>query len=189
MHQFPEEGTSVLIRESALMPSKAPLQAGAEGAADDRKRRKGVWGESVNRRIGAVNAESGGRIASRKELEVGDRGRSFGHCRGEPTRQRETAAEPGAIPPLAKNQRPKEMGVRGQRGRERTWGPIPSQLHPPEGIRRLWLMYIKRRAAPQGFPGSMPSGKTPEGEAGFSCPEGRAYGAELCSSVRLAGCS
>jgi len=82
------------------MPSKTPsLQAGAEGAADDRKRRKGVRGESVNRRIGAINAESGGRTASRKEPEAGDGGRSPGHCRGEPTRQRETAAEPGAIPP------------------------------------------------------------------------------------------
>jgi hypothetical protein len=49
----------------------------------------------------------------------------------------------------------------------------------PRGTRRLWLMYIKRRAAPQGSSGSMASGSAPG--AGFPRLSGEFFSAVNCT--------
>ena len=87
--------------------------------------------------------------ATRRQGDEGMAGRRTGHCRSEPTRHRETAAEPEAILPSRERTAQRKMGVRGQGSRERAWGPIPSRLHPPMDSRGMWVIYITCRAAAQ----------------------------------------
>ena len=51
--------------------------------------------------------------------------------------------------PLSEGNSTTGSGVRGQPGRNRTWAPTPSRLHPPRDSRGMWVVYITCRAAGQ----------------------------------------
>jgi hypothetical protein len=97
-------------------------------------------GSGWQRAEGSRQLAGTGEPESRRLGETGDKRqadeeRRTGCCRSEPSRHRETAAEPGAIPPSREATAQRKMGIRGQGGREMVWGPIPSRLHPPSGNR------------------------------------------------------